>query len=354
MRRFFAGVWRAITFPFALIFKIVAFPFRAVHQRFPKFFPGLWKVVAFPFVFVFKVVTFPFRALYRRFPKFFDRLWKIVSFPFNGIRRFHKFLNTEPDERPLPDVFADLVSDQDTRQMMWEQVDALRMHILRAVLSLVVTVLLSFFFTQQFMEFLALPIGGLEKMTSVDMTESVGVFMRVALFSGIALAVPYIAFELWLFAAPGLHPHEKKLGLGGIPFALLFFVGGAAFTYYVMLPAALPFLMNFIGMKTDPRPQSYFSLVTGLMFWIGLFFEFPLVIYILSAIGFVKPQTLLQQWRLAVVIITIIAAAITPTVDPVNQALVMLPMISLYFLGIGFSYVAYAGRKRKMQQEEEQ
>ncbi len=362
MRRFFSGVWRAVSFPFVFIFNVLAFPFRAIHRRFPKFFSALWKIFSFPFRLIFNVLAFPFRAIHRRFPKFFPTLWKVVSFPFwlllvlpiQSIVRFHRFLNAKPDERPLTDVFADLVSNQDARQMMWEQVEALRRHILRAVLALALTIIASFFFTQQFMEFLAQPIGGLDKLTSIDMTESVGVFMRVAVFSGAALAIPYIAFEIWLFAAPGLYPHEKKLGLAGIPLALLFFVGGAAFTYYFMLPTALPFLMNFLGMKTDPRPQSYFSLVTGLMFWIGLFFEFPLVVYVLTSIGFIKPSAMLSQWRLAIVVITIIAAVITPTVDPVNQALVMAPMIFLYFLSIGLSYVAYAGRKRKQKQEAEE
>jgi sec-independent protein translocase protein TatC len=83
------------------------------------------------------------------------------------------------------------------------------------------------------------------------------------------------------------------------------------------------------------------------MFWIGVAFEFPLVIYILTSVGFVQPQVLAQQWRLAIVIISIAAAAITPTVDPVNMSLVMIPMSLLYFLSIGLSYIAYAGRNNR-------
>ena len=295
------------------------------------FLIGVWEGFSEPLVWIFKPVTILFRLA----------------------TRFHKFLNAEPEEHPLTEVFAELMTDAEARQMMWDQVEALRMHILRAVVAVALAVIGSFFFTEQFMGFLARPIGGLGKLVSIEMTESVGVFMRVALFAGVALAVPYVAFEAWLFAAPGLRSREKKIGLAGIPFALLFFIGGAAFTYYVMLPAALPFLTGFLGLAMEPRPQSYFSLVTGLMFWVGLFFEFPLVVYVLSAIGLLQPQILFQQWRLAIVVITIIAAAITPTVDPVNQALVMAPMIVLYFLSIGFSYVAYAGRKRSLKKEEE-
>jgi len=322
MRKFLLGLWRVIAFPFRFIFNVITFPFRAIYRRFPKFFNGIWRVITFPFRLIFNIITFPFRA----------------------IRCFNKFINTEPDERPLTEVFIDLTTNKDTRQMLWDQIEALRMHLLRAVLALVLTVSASFFFTQQFMEILARPIGGLAKLTSVDMTESISVFMIVALFLGIALAIPYIAFELWLFAAPGLKSREKKIGLYGIPLTLIFFLGGVAFTYYVMLPSAIPFLISFMGMRTDPRPQSYFSLVTGLMFWIGVSFEFPLVIYVLTSMGFIQPKILAQQWRLAIVIISIVAAVITPTVDPINQGLVMAPMILLYFISIGLSYLAYAGR----------
>ena len=170
--------------------------------------------------------------------------------------------------------------------------------------------------------------------------------MRVALLSGIIIALPYIAFEFWMFAAPGLRPREKKIGLFGIPLASIFFIGGVIFTYLVLLPGALPFLLNFMGIQAQLRPQSYFSFITSLMFWIGVTFELPLLVYLLTAMGLVKPRVLVDQWRLAVVIIAILAAAITPTIDPVNMALVMLPVTLLYFISIGFSYVAYAGRMK--------
>jgi sec-independent protein translocase protein TatC len=325
---------------------------KTIRQKMRKFLLGLWKVI-----------THPFRAVYNRFPKFFDHVWRVVTFPFRliynviafpfrKISQFNKFLNTEPEERPLTEVFVDLTTNKDTREMMWDQIEALRMHLLRAVLSLVLTVGISFFFAQGIIDFLAQPIGGIDKLKAIEVTESIGVFMRVALFSGIALAIPYIAFELWLFAAPGLRSRERKMGLAGIPLASIFFIGGAAFTFFLMLPAALPFLSDFMGIKTELRPQSYFSFVTGLMFWIGIAFEFPLVIYVLSAIGFVKPQILAEQWKLAIVIIAIVAAIITPTIDPVNQGLVMAPMILLYFVSIGLSYIAYAGRTRNQAEEQ--
>ncbi len=84
------------------------------------------------------------------------------------------------------------------------------------------------------------------------------------------------------------------------------------------------------------------------MIWIGLFFEFPLVIYVLTSIGLIQPNVLAKQWRLAIVVIAIIAAMVTPTIDAVTMGLVMLPLSLLYFVSIGLSYIAYAGRQRNL------
>lgn len=140
------------------------------------------------------------------------------------------------------------------------------------------------------------------------------------------------------------------MGLAGIPLAAILFLSGMAFTFYYLIPAALLFLGNFTSIAQFWTAREYFKFVTGLMVWIGLFFEFPLVIYILTSVGFVKPRILLQQWRLAVVIIAIISATVTPTVDAVTMGLVMLPLTLLYFVSIGLSFIAYAGRRRREEQ----
>jgi sec-independent protein translocase protein TatC len=301
-----------------------------------KFISTAWKIITFPFILIFKVAIYPLRLL-----------WRIISFPFISLNRFYEFLNTEPEEHPFTEVLSGIVTNSSMRAFLMNEIDAFRMHLLRSVLGVIVGVGLSFYFTQQLIEFLAQPVGGLGALKAIDPTESIGVFMRVALLSGLIIAVPYIAFEFWLFAAPGLRPREKKIGLLGIPLASLFFIGGVVFTDLILLPGALSFLLDFMGVKTQLRPETYFSFVTGLMFWIGITFELPLLIYLLTAIGFIKPKVLVDQWRLAIVIIAILAAAITPTTDPVNMALVMLPVTLLYFISIGFSYVAYTGRMKE-------
>lgn len=294
-----------------------------------KFFSGLWWLV-----------TAPFRLV-----------WWVITFPFRSYQQIREFLTEEPEEHALADVLTTTISDKDMRQSLWDHVEAFRKHLLRSLLALTVAVIVSFIFTQPLIHYLARPVGGLEELKAIEVTESVGVFMKVALLSGVVLALPYIAFEFWLFAAPGLRPRSRSFGLIAIPLATLLFVGGMAFAFYVMLPTALPFLINFMGIQAQLRPQSYYNFVTGVMFWIGVAFEFPLVIYALTAIGLVKPNVLAEQWRLAIILIAVLAAAITPTVDPVNMTLVMAPMTLLYFVSIGLSRIAYRGRVKQEQEK---
>ena len=290
---------------------------------------------------IWKVVTAPFRAV-----------WWVISLPFRLVKKGVAFLKLEPAERPLSDVFVSVVSEKEARQALIEELDTLRKHLLRSVIWLFLGVAISFTFNQQVIDFLAIPIGGLEKLTAIDVTESIGVFMKVSLVCGVILAFIPIYFEFWLFAAPGLRPSEKTFSLISMPFAALLFVGGMAFCYYVILPNGLPILVNFLDIKSELRPNSYFSFVTNLMFWLGVAFEFPVIIVILTMIRVVKPKMLKDQWRIAVVIIAILAAVITPTVDPVNMSLVMLPTIGLYIISIGLSYLVVYLQGRSRSEEE--
>lgn len=287
---------------------------------------------------IWRILTAPFRFI----------LWllrKIGGWFTNTYRNIYEFLNEEPEDEPLPDTFAKTMENP---AGLLEHVDALRKHLLRAALFLIVTTSLSFTFATQIIDLLAQPIGGIESLQAIDVTEPLGVFMRVSLLSGFALALPYIALELWLFAAPGLHKRERIFGLVAIPLVLVFFVAGMLFSYFFMLPTALPFLLNFMDIPTIPRPSSYIGFVTSLMFWIGVAFEFPLVIYVLASLGFIQSRTLAQQWRLAMVVIAVVAAAITPTIDPFSMLIVMAPLVILYFMSIGMAALAQRGRQRRL------
>lgn len=289
---------------------------------------------------------------------FLRKVWRVISAPFrfilwifkrifrwiaNSLRGFGVLFLEDPEDTPLPESLAKAVQSP---MDVLDHLNELRKNLFRGLLFMILTTALSFIFIQDLLDWISKPIGGLDSLQAIEVTEPLGTVMRVALLAGFSGALPYITFELWLFAAPGLKRRARIYGLIAIPVAFIFFVGGLAFAYYVMMPTALPFLINFMGINTVPRPASYVRFVTGLMFWIGIAFEFPLVIFALASMGLIRAKALASQWRIAVLVIAIAAAAITPTIDPVNMGLVMGPMILLYFLSIGLAYIAQGRRER--------
>jgi sec-independent protein translocase protein TatC len=285
------------------------------------------------------------RALLKRVLWVLGAPFRLIARPFRAVR---DFINYEPEDTPIGEVFVRTVEHP---SVLVDHLEALRGHILRSVAVLVVTVIVSTLFTRQAIEFLSRPIGGLEALQAIEVTESLGAFMRVALLCGIAIAMPYIGIEIFTFLNPGLRRRERITILIIIPAATLLFLLGAAFAYFIMFPAALPFLLNFLGISAAIRPANYIRFVTGLMFWIGIAFQFPIIIYALAALGIVDAGSLMRGWRFAVLGIAILAAAVTPTVDPINMGLVMLPMIVLYFLSIGLAAIASRRRKPRPQVE---
>jgi sec-independent protein translocase protein TatC len=291
-----------------------------------------------------RVVSAPFRFLAR----LLRALWRVVSAPFRFLarpfRRFYSALMSEPDETSAAEAFSRTIENP---SLLVEHLDALRGHLLRSVLALALTTGVGFVFASRVVDWMAEPIGGIAALQAIEVTESVGAFMRVSLLIGIVLSFPYLCLEAFLFVAPGLKRRERFLILSIIPVAFILFVLGFAFAYKIMIPVALPFLLSFMNISTVPRPSNYISFVTGLMFWIGVSFEFPLLIYALASVGLVRARTLRDGWRIAIVAIAIVAAVITPTVDPVNMGLVMAPMTLLYFLSILLAAVAERGRARR-------
>ena len=294
--------------------------------------------------------------------RFFHTIWWIITAPFRFIiwilkrianwiksvfEAIGKVFTEEPEDRPITETVGMAFDDpKEFGYALFEHFNDLRKHLFRAAIFMVITTTITAFFMQDLLAFITKPVGGIEALQSIEVTENISVVMRIALLGGFALALPYITFELYLFIAPGLKARARVIGLLTIPIAFLFFVSGMTFAYFVMMPTALPFLLNFMDIPTAIRPASYIKFVTGLIFWIGIAFEFPLIIFGLAGMGIVRAESLLRQWRIAVVIIAIVAAMITPTIDPVNMALVMGPMIVLYFLSIGLAFIAQ-GRREK-------
>jgi sec-independent protein translocase protein TatC len=233
----------------------------------------------------------------------------------------------------------------ETAMDLWGHIGELRNRLVKAVVGLLLTTLISFSISEKIIEFLTQPVGGIQKIQAIEVTENISVFMRVSLLSGFIFAFPYIFYQLIAFIVPGMTGKERRWLIISIPFATLLFLSGVAFAYYVMLPSAIPFLTGFMNIPTLVRPSSYFDFILNIMFWIGISFEFPLVIYLLAKLKVVSAKFLATYWRIAIVIIALVAALITPTVDPINMAIFMAPLIVLYFLSIGLAYFARRGEK---------
>ncbi|MBN2501551.1 MAG: twin-arginine translocase subunit TatC [Anaerolineales bacterium] len=289
------------------------------------FFRILWRIITAPFRFIDWIV----RSIYR-----------IKTAVFGALKTF--FID-EPEDVPLGDAVQ--LAVENPSEILYH-IDALRMHLMRAAASFIIACIVIFIFIDPILAWMTAPIpGGRAALVAIDVTEPLSVVMRVVMLAGFTVSLPYIILELLLFAAPGLSRRARLLGLLAIPLVTTFFVGGLLFSYYFMLPPALEFLINFKGFATEPRPSSYVTLITGIMFWIGLAFEFPLVIFVLASMGVVRAEWLKDNWRIALVLITILAAVITPTVDPLNMGLVMVPLTMLYILSIGLAYIGQGRRK---------
>jgi sec-independent protein translocase protein TatC len=289
------------------------------------------------------IILAPFRLIRWVIRKFFQGVMGFVE-------QVRDFFTEEPDDEPFPDTIQRVAENP---RGLLPHLDAIRKHLFRGVLFLAVTTIFSFTYANQILEILARPLPlGVESIQAIEVTEPISVLMRISLLSGFALAMPYLVLEIILFIGPGLHRRTRLFLLfGGVPSATFLFLTGMAFAYFVMLPAAIPFLLGILDFETNIRASSYIKFVTNVMFWLGIVFQMPLLVYIVARLGFVQANTLAHQWRLALIFIAIISAAITPTVDPVNMGIVMGPLILLYFISVGLAYIAQRGRSARQANE---
>jgi sec-independent protein translocase protein TatC len=172
-----------------------------------------------------------------------------------------------------------------------------------------------------------------------DPLEGWTTYFRVSLLLGIAIAMPVIVYQLLAFVGPGLTKNERRWLIPLVLGAGLMFVAGCAFAYYIELPPALGFLLNPPEDIGDPLigASKYFSLVTRLMLVTGLVFELPLIVMGLAKLGVVNSRKLLGWWRYAIIVAFVVAAIVTPSIDPITQSLVAGPIVVLYFAGIALA-----------------
>lgn len=161
-------------------------------------------------------------------------------------------------------------------------------------------------------------------------------YLKVSMVSGLILSSPWIFFQVWQFVAAGLYPHERKYIGIYLPMSIVLFLSGALFCFYFVFPIVLDFLISFnkwLGVVLQPRLSEYISLVIMLPVMFGISFQLPLVMLFLERIGVITVEGYKENWRMAVLVISIASMLLTPS-DPTSMLMMMFPLIFLYFGGI--------------------
>ena len=227
--------------------------------------------------------------------------------------------------------------------------DVLRSCLLRSVIALVVAVFICsiviYYFKDSFFGMLTDPaVRQVPDLPIVftEVTEMMATYIRVTLYAALAVTLPFIIYQLVVFIRPALTKKERSYLYLLLPSVFILFVAGVVFAYLVLLPPAFNFLLTFGGDVAEPMIKigNYISVLTKLIFWIGICFEIPLILFFLTKIGIIKPEWLTKYRRWAYVAAFVLGAIITPTFDPVNQTLVAIPIIFLYEFGILLSKLA--------------
>src|ERR1041385_6140518 len=185
-----------------------------------------------------------------------------------------------------------------------------------------------------------------DKLIVTTALEPFAIYVKVSLYAAAAISVPFILYQIWAFIAPGLYPHERKYVTPFITLSSVFFVLGAATAYYVIFPPAAKYLL---GLREDFRlllkADDYFDFIILLMLGMGLVAQMPAITYVLARIGLVTAGWMLKVWRIAVIVILIVAAVLSPTNDVPNMLLFAAPMFVLYAISIIVAWIC--GRKRQ-------
>jgi sec-independent protein translocase protein TatC len=227
----------------------------------------------------------------------------------------------------------------DLRMGFMEHLVELRNRIFVSSLALAIGTAIGFAFAAQVIEFMRIPFCNLAnecRFQTIDPTDGVMIYFRVSLLIGGIIAMPIISYQFMAFVIPGLTDKERRVLFFSLPAIVILFLLGVAFSWLILVPPALSFLNGFLPniFRPDWTADGYFSFTTSLVFWMGVAFEAPLVVFVLALLGVVNAGSLAKNWRVAIVIASIAAALITPTVDPVNMSLVMGPLLILYLISI--------------------
>lgn len=225
-----------------------------------------------------------------------------------------------------------------------DHVKEIRDRLFRCAIALVIGSIVGWMLSERTLAILIAPYG--KTLIFTTPFEGLSSAFTVSLTISAMLALPFILYQILGFIMPGLYDYEKRWIYIGLPFGLVLFAIGVVFAWYILLPSAIGFLTNIFPtvFTSQLKADEYIPFVTGLLFWMGVAFEMPLIIFILAKANVVNGRFLASRWRYAVVIIAILAAVITPTPDPINMSLVMLPLLVLYGISILLAFLARRGQ----------
>jgi sec-independent protein translocase protein TatC len=232
-----------------------------------------------------------------------------------------------------------------------DHLDELRKRLVASAIALFAGFLIALALLGYIFDFIMRPLQQMlppgSKLIYTEPTQAFMLQLKMAALAGVVIAAPVIMWQVWLFIAPGLYVHEKRLAIPFILMSTVFFFAGAVFSHYVVFPWAWTFLASF---GTDylmfaPKVASVFSLYAKMLLAFGVIFEMPTVVLFLARMGLVSAGFLLRKIKYAVLIIFVTAAVLTPTGDMVTQTLMAAPMIVLYLLSIIIAWV-FGKRKR--------
>ena len=236
-----------------------------------------------------------------------------------------------------------------------EHLEELRQRLVHSVLSIIVGFCICFYFHEGIYDFLAKPLTDTlralhmsDKLVYTNPIDPFNLYLKISAMAGLFLASPYVLYQLWLFISPGLYRNEKRYIW---PFVLMtsgLFIAGGLFAYRLAFPPALRFLLTF-GRRFQPMVtiNEYFSIAMTIIIGVGLIFELPVIILVLSLFGIVTPKFLVRQLRYAVLVTAVAAAAIAPTPDMATLFILWIPMVGLYILSIGLSWLVYLRKNWK-------
>lgn len=248
-----------------------------------------------------------------------------------------------------------MVATNEPSMGLFEHLIELRQRLFRAVVAWIVATIIASVFADTLVGWLVSPLQG-SSVIVLSPTEAPIVYFKVALAAGFGMSLPVILYQVYSFVAPGLYPNERTVVLTGIPAALVFFILGGLFTLQILMPISLPVLMGFLGEVVEPTYslESYLSFVTTLVVWMGIIFQTPLVVYIVSRLGLLTPKQLASGRRVVWFLAVIFAAVVTPTTDPVTLLLVTGPFILLYEIGLILGRVGTRQRERAAKEREQE